>query len=205
MRPTSLARAVLAVTTVTILGAGCGDEGVSSDEEARRAYLGLDLAIEKSLALGMDGFNAATSANIPDQMTTGDVSGTLIISGQVDSGVSVNKEMRLQIGMVDYSDGAAVTVDDMDIDITYSTSPDQLLQPALDLSLRDIPDGTFTGTLLGTFSMTGDIEGDVTLNLTMSGEIESNGAGGTQRKLGTTMVTGTATSGDGVFQVVLMI
>lgn len=71
------------------------------------------------------------------------------------------------------------------------------MQPALTLSLRNIPNGTFEGTLLGTFQMTGDLEGDVTLNLTMSGQIEDDGTGKVRRKAGTTTVKGTATSGDG--------
>jgi hypothetical protein len=204
MRNTSILRALLPLGFLFgSLSVGCSDDGVSSDEEARRAYLGLDSSIEKALGLGMDGFNAASSANIPEQMTTGDVTGTMVVSGQVDQGVSPNKEMRLLVALVDYSDGPAVTVEEEDINITYDT--DAAALPALDLSLRNIPDGTFTGTLLGTYSMSGDLDGSVTLNLTMSGEIESDGTGGIRRKLGTTHVTGTATSGDGTYNVELMI
>jgi hypothetical protein len=192
----------LSILMFSLVLSACGNDEVSSDEEARRAYLGLDNSVEKALGLGMDGYNAATSANIPDQMTTGDAAGTLVVSGQVDSGVSVNKEMRLLLAMTDYSDGM-ITIDDEMINITYSTDPQAL--PALDLSLRNIPDGTFTGTLLGTYTMSGDLAGTVTLNLMLSGEIESNGSGGIQRKLGTTMVTGTATSGDGTYNVELTI
>ncbi len=70
-------------------------------------------------------------------------------------------------------------------------------QPALDLSLRNIPNGTFTGTLVGDFEMTGDVEGRTTLNLTFTGEIEDDGVGKVRRKAGTTTVVGTATSGSG--------
>lgn len=185
---------------VLLLLAACGDDEVSSDEEARRAYLGLDTSVGKALTLGMLGFNAATSANIPDQMTTGDVEGTMVVSGQVDQGASTNKEMRLLIAMTGYSDGPAVQVDGEDIDITYTTT-DPLVLPALDLSLRDIPNGTFTGTLVGAFSMTGDLEGTVNLNLMLSGMIEDDGAGGIRRVVGSTHVTGTASSGDGTYQV----
>lgn len=180
----------------------CSDEGIDSNEEARRAYLGLDPSIGKSLALGFDGFNSATSANIDPQETTGDLAGTLTITGQVDQGTSDNKGMRLNVGMVDYTD-VTVVVDgeEEEIDITYNTDLDPTLQPYLELSLRNIPDGTFTGTLTGTYSMTGDIVGDVELNLSMSGNIQDDGTGQTIRAPGTTTVTGTAVSGDGTYEV----
>src|SRR5678816_4188468 len=85
----------LALPLSILAGACGGDDSVDSDEEARRAYLGLDNSIEKSLNLGMDGYSAADNANIPDQSGVGEVAGTIVVSGQVDSGVSDNKEMRL--------------------------------------------------------------------------------------------------------------
>ena len=177
---TYLVAAVLVVSAVA-----CSEEGVDSDEEARRAYLGLDLSIEKSLELGFDGFNSASSANISPQTADGDLSGTLTITGQVDQGSSDNKGMRLRVGMVDYSDGKVV-VDE---------------QPYLQLSLRNIPNGTLEGTLTGTYHVTGDIEGDVTVNLTMSGTIQDDGTGKVVRVPGSTHITGTATSGDGTYEV----
>jgi hypothetical protein len=69
-------------------GTACGSDELDSDEEARRAYLGLDLSIEKSLGLGFAGFNAASSANIDPQIGTGDGGGMLTITGQVDQGTS---------------------------------------------------------------------------------------------------------------------
>jgi hypothetical protein len=193
------------IASLLLVASACADddEGVSSDEEARRAYLGLDESIDKALNLGMQGFNMASSANIDPQSTAGDVSGTITVSGQVDQGASANKEMRLFVELVEYSDGPAVRVEDDDIDIVYETDPASL--PALDLSLRDIPDGTFTGTLLGTYHMHGDLEGDVTLDLMMDGEIEDDGSGGIVRTLGTTHVHGTATAGDGIYEVDLTI
>src|SRR5688500_14876612 len=145
---------------MAVLLAACSDdEGIDSDEEARRAYLGLDISIEKSLALGFDGFNAADSANIDPQETVGDETGTLAITGQVDQGESDNKGMRLYVGMIEYSDGLIVIETEEDteeVDITYDTSEVLEEQPYLNLSLRNIPDGTFTGTLVGTYFMTGD-------------------------------------------------
>ncbi len=148
----------------------CSDDAIDSDEEARRAYLGLDTSIEKSLTLGFDGFNSASSANISPQQTTGDSSGTLTITGQVDQGASSNKGMRLSVGMVDYSDGV-ITIDvegeQIEVNLTYDTSEVQLEQPFLELSLRNIPDGTFTGELTGNYQIQGDIDGNVELKLTM--------------------------------------
>lgn len=189
--------AVLSVTCLSVGLSGCGDD-LNSDEQARRAYLGLDKSIGKSLQLGFAGFNAASSANIPAQSGTGDAGGTLAISGQVDQGSSANKGMRLRVGMTGYTDGeVAVGADEDPVKLTYQTTSDTAQQPALNLSLRDIPNGTFTGTLVGTFQMTGDLESDVTLNLNMSGQLEDDGTGKVRRKAGSTTVTGTATAGDG--------
>jgi hypothetical protein len=191
---------VLAVLTVSLFTAGlsgCGND-ISSDEQARRAYLGLDKAVEKSLQLGFAGFNAASSANIPPQSGTGNAGGTLTISGQVDQGSSSNKGMRLRVGMTEYTDGEVkVSENEAAVDVTYSTATDTTMQPALNLSLKNIPTGTFDGTLVGTFQMAGDLEGDVTLNLTMAGQLEDDGTGKVRRKAGTTTVTGTAKSGEG--------
>jgi hypothetical protein len=172
------------------------------DDQPRRAYLGLDKSVGKSLQLCLAGFNAASSANLPTQSANGDVAGTLAISGQVDQGASSNKGMRLHVGMTGYTDGAiTLPEEDEAVDITYQTNTDTALQPELTLSLRNIPNGTFTGTLVGGFQMTGDLQGEVRLNLSMSGDIEDDGTGKVRRKAGTTTVTGTAMFGDGEFQV----
>jgi hypothetical protein len=195
---TRRAFAVVSVSLFLTAGlSGCGND-ISSDEQARRAYLGLDESVGKSLQLGFAGFNAASSANIPAQMTSGDAGGTLTISGQVDQGSSANKGMRLRVGMAGYTDGEVRVSEDEDpVNITYQTTTDTTQQPALTLSLKNIPTGTFDGTLVGTFQMTGDLEGDVTLNLTMSGQLEDDGTGKVRRKGGSTTITGTAKAGDG--------
>jgi hypothetical protein len=51
--------------------------------------------------------------------------------------------------------------------------------------------------------MTGDLKGEVTLSLNMTGRIENDGTGKVRRQAGTTLVTGTATSGEGVYAVSL--
>src|SRR5690242_18695197 len=132
-------------TALAFTIAACGSDSVDSDEQARRAYLGLDMSISKSIALGFGGFNTAQSANITQQMTSGAGNGTLTITGQVDQGNSTNKTMRLAVGMVAYSDGK-IAIDDKGntVTITYDTSTDTTMQPALDLDLKNSPDGTYS-------------------------------------------------------------
>jgi hypothetical protein len=193
-----------------VLGA-CSDDSISSDEQARRAYLGLDKSIGKSITLGFDGFNAASSANISPQMVAGDAMtspGMLTITGQVDQGASANKQMRLYVGMVGYSDGP-FAIDDKShtISVTYDTSMTQTDQPYLQMSLMNIPSGTLSGsitpggTMTGVYHLTGDIKGDVSLDLTFTGMLMSGGNNTVVRVPGSTHVTGTATSGDGVYMV----
>ncbi|MBX3156567.1 MAG: hypothetical protein KF773_11245 [Deltaproteobacteria bacterium] len=184
---------------IVVFATACGSDDLDSDEKARRAYLALDGSIERSLALGFAGFNAASSANIDPQTEAGGGGGTLTITGKVDQGASTNKGMRLAVGMVAYTEGIVVIDDDLEVDITYDTAADPASQPALTLSLKGIPTGTLEGTLAGSYTMTGDIKADVDLDLTFAGRLMSDGAGGTLRAVGTTRVTGTATSGDGTF------
>jgi len=200
----------LLIAAATLGLAACGSDDIDSDEEARRAYFGLDESIGKSLTLGFAGFSSASSANIMPQMDTGEVAGTLVITGQVDQGSSSNKGMRLRVAMVDYTDGPLIVVnedgkeEELDVDITYDTSTDVAQQPFLDLKLQNFPSGTLEGTLTGTYLMTGDIEGETTLSLTFSGTTMPDGSGrptGVVRVPGSTTVTGTATSGDGTFEV----
>ena len=189
-------------TTSLLALAACGSNNVSSNDDARRAYLGLDGSIDKSIDLGFKGFNQANSANIPTEMGTGSLSGTLTITGQVDQGVSANKQMRLDVAMSNYSDVA---------NFVYHTGgnpdagADAGTAPTLDMSLQGIPTGTLSGSLVGTFTMSGALEGPVALNLMFTGDLESDPDGGTNagviRKPGTTHVTGTATSPAGTYTV----
>jgi len=112
--------------------------------------------------------------------------------GQVDQGASANKGMRLQETLTTYSDS--------DAGITYDTNTDAGL-PELDMQLKGIPTGTLDGTLVGTYGMTGALKGEVALNVAFSGALEANDAGGVERKPGSTHITGTATSGSGVYQI----
>ncbi len=184
---------------LSIAMTACAPNAVVDDASAEIAYLGLDAMVEKGLALGFDGFNSASSANIAPQSADGVLSGTLTVTGQVDQGASDNKGMRLEVALVDYADLIVMNDDDVEVPVTYSTSEANL--PSLDLTLRNIPDGTLTGSLMGVFTMSGDLVGDVTLDLDFEGAIEDDGGGGTQRKAGSTAVTGTATSVFGVYDV----
>src|SRR5256885_14469491 len=109
--PTACATSIgmKALIACAVIATACGgSKGIDSNEEARRAYLGLDDSVGKSIELGFDGFNTASSANISAQNTAGTDTGTLVITGQVDQGQSANKEMRLFVGMMNYSDGEVV-------------------------------------------------------------------------------------------------
>jgi len=189
----------------TLFTAACGDDdAVDSDEQARRAYLGLDGAIEKSLNLGFQGFNLASSANIDAQMTTGTKAGTLAIDGQVDKGASNNKGMRLYVAMVAYDDGAVVINDDGDtVHIVYDTSTDMTMQPYLDLKLANVPTGTLNGSLgpntnmTGVFQLSGDLEGTLTIDVTLTGNLMAGSGMEVLRVPGSTKVVGTATNSDG--------
>ena len=175
---------------------GCASSpAVDANDSARRAYLGLDKSIGKQLQLGFDGFNAATGTSLAPQISVGDTTGTVTITGQLDQGTSANKGMRLSIAMTSYSDGK----------ITYNTSPDPALQPSLNLTLRGIPNGTLTGTLTGSYMMSGELKGTVTLNLNFAGSLTAGPNTSVLRAAGTTTVSGTATDGNGTYDINVMI
>ena len=172
----------------------CSDNSVDSNEQARRAYLGLDKSVSKSLALGFQGYNAATNANIPDQSGMGDATGTLKITGHVDQGTPGQAQMNLNVTMAMYSDGAFV-IDDKNnkISVTYATGA---TAPMLSLKLNSSSGDTLSGTLMGDYSMSGDIKGTVTLDLNISGTF-SGSAPNVTRTVGSTHVTGSAVNSDG--------
>lgn len=176
---------------------GACDGGVSDDESARLAYIGLDEAVDKVIDLGFQGFNAASSANIPEQTTSGDVSGQIIVNGQVDQGASNNKGMRLDVTLIDYSDGNVHTENDEVDDIVYDSDP--LLD--VDFQMKGLPNADLSGTIVGDLIMTGGLEGPVRLDLVITGETEDDGTGKIRRKAGTIHVTGTAESDYGIFNV----
>ena len=145
---------------------------------------------------------AAYRANIDPQMTAGVSAGMLTITGQVDHGSSSNKGMRLYVGMVGYNDGPfEVDADHDTMSVTYDTSMTQAEQPALGMMLKNIPSGTLEGSLLGDYHLSGDLDADVTLDLTFTGTLMAGSGSTVVRVPGTTHVTGTATSGDGVYMV----
>lgn len=178
---------------------GSCTDAVTSDEDAERAYMGLDAAVDRAIVLGFTGFNAASSANIDPQSDDGDSSGTMVITGSVDQGASDNKGMRLHMALVDYSDTWG---EDDQPDLRYDTDPDDA--PALALQLKGIPDGTLEGTLAGPFAVSGQLHGFVELDLTFSGELESDDVGGTRLHAAGTTIRGSATSEYGTYTVDLV-
>jgi hypothetical protein len=178
----------------TVVGCGNGDS-VSSNEEARRAYLGLDKSISKSLALGFAGYNAATNANIPTQMAAGDATGTLTITGHVDQGNPSQASMGLSGQLTMYSDGK-IEVDDKGDTITVTYATDSAAPSSISLKLNTSAGSSLTGSLAGVYKMTGDLDGTVTLDLQLDGTF-SGTAPDVMRVAGSTTVTGTAVSSSG--------
>jgi len=191
----------LALVAVGAVSCGPPSNSVASENSARLAYMGLDQAIDKALNLGMQGFNMATSANIAPQMATGAVSGTLTVGGQVDQGASPNKQMRLTTEFVTYSDGFAASADAGTLRVTYAAGPETT--PSLNLALRNIPNGTFTGTFVRSLQMSGGLMGTVTLDVSFTGSIRavSGSASAIERTPGTTVITGSAVSDYGTYTI----
>ncbi|MFS8067725.1 MAG: hypothetical protein ACMG6S_15280 [Byssovorax sp.] len=182
----------LLATIAALALAGCGDGGVSSDEDAERAYKGLDSSIDQAIQLGFAGFNAASNATIPPQTGKGAMTGTMTISGKVDQGSSDNKTMDLNEALAGYSN---------DGKLTYDTTEASL--PVISMKLSKIPTGTIDGTLKGAYTITGELEGTVTLTLAFTGDLQPAASDATkiERKPGTTRITGTADSDYGVYTV----
>ena len=170
--------------------AGCSSENVNNEEEAKKAYLGLDASIDKAITLGFAGFNAASSANISPQTANGAMKGTLTVTGQVDQGASANKGMRLFTEYKTYSDDNLVV---------YDTNAAAL--PALTMQLKNIPTGTLTGTMVGDVTMSGELKGTLALNLSFTGTLRAGANATVERAPGTTHITGTATSPAGTYTV----
>src|SRR5260370_15529148 len=177
------------VFLVALVVAGCGS-GVNSTADAQKAYIGLDASVDKAITLGFNGFNSATSANISPQSTSGTVSGTMTVTGQVDQGTSSNKGMRLNDSLTNYSDNGQ---------IAYVTDTSAL--PSLTINLRNIPNGTLVGSLNGAFTMSGAETGAITLALTFTGNIQAGPNNTVVRATATTHITGTATSPSGTYNV----
>ena len=184
------------LTMVLAFLVGCGGGKVTSDQEAELAWIGLEGAIDKALTLGLQGFSEASSANIDAQNGLGDETGTITVTGQADQGSSDNKGLRLDIALADYSDFVDLDEDkDEELSVTYTTPDGETL--LADLKLRDMPDGTLSGTVTGNVGMFGDLEGLITLSLSVDGPTESDGGDGVMLVDGQTQVSGTATNDDG--------
>src|SRR5690606_15011276 len=136
---TMKARPLLLAVFVAALFSGSACTNVDSEEDARLAYLGLDQALTRAVQLGFDGFNAASSANIPAQNDDGEESGEMDVSGQVDQGASANKGMRLDVALTEYSDGPIDDPETEDVteelSIVYDTEDEAALR--LEMQLKN--------------------------------------------------------------------
>ena len=186
---------LVAITALSALS-GCST-AITDEEAAERADLGVDPAVELALQLGLDGYNAATSANIPNQDASGAASGSIVVGGQVDQGSSDNKQLRLDVWLNDWSNG--VLDDDDDFDVSYATDAPLLL----DISLRGLPDADLEGSLIGDVMLDGELDGPLTLELVFDGQTETDpdDPSRIRRVPGSTHVTGTATVGRGVYDI----
>lgn len=189
----SLVRLPVLTLALSLVDCG-GDEGAVNDPvSAELSYIGLDRAIDRAIDLGFDGFNAADSANIPEQTDNGELTGRMVVNGKVDQGSSNNKNMTLNVTLMGgYSD----TVLEGEREVVYDGGP-----ALLDLSFKGLPSATFTGMLRGSFVMTGDLAGEVALDLQLTGETEAGAGDIIVRKPGTIRVVGTASSDYGVYDV----
>lgn len=127
----------------------------------------------------------------------------MTVNGQVDQGSSDNKGLRLDVGLENYADLEDLDEEDPDDDdlvVTYDTDAGTL--PAVELKLRDIPEGTMEGTFAGVVYMTGDLEGGLDFDLTLAGTITSDGGDGVSRVPDSCAISGTVTNeGGGVYDV----
>ncbi|HUJ63293.1 MAG TPA: hypothetical protein VLX92_32565 [Kofleriaceae bacterium] len=172
-----------------VLLAGCSASAFDSAGQARKAAHGLERAIARSVQLAIDGYNAADSDSVPDQLAPGDAAGTLAITGAIDRGSPTT--LRLYVGMAGYADGK----------ISYDTGTDPSMQPYLQLAIRG---GTFTGTLTGSYAMSGELTGDVTIDVELVGRATPSSSGALTRVPGATVASGTAITTNGMSDVHLV-
>jgi hypothetical protein len=191
----------LPLLCVMVSAACSSSNSVDSNEQARRAYLGLDNSISKSLELAFQGYDAATNANIPTQTAMGDAmpGGTLTITGKVDSGNCSQLSMGLDVGLVKYTDGPFVVdaKNNTKISVTYDTNTDVTMQPLLSIKLNGSSGNAINATLMGDYTMTGDLKGTVTLDLTITGTFSGTCPNAVMRVPGSTTVTGNAVNSSG--------
>jgi hypothetical protein len=174
---------------------GCTSSSVDSNEQARRAYLGLDSSISQSLELAFAGYDAASNASIPTEMGSGSTTGTLTVAGKVDQGNPQQASMALTAALDHYSDGPFVVDTKGDkISVTYTTG--SATPPTLGIKLNASSGNSLAGTLTGDYEMTGGLTGSVTLDVTLTGTFTGSGTT-VQRVPGSTTVTGTAVNSSG--------
>ena len=158
----------------------------ASANDAERAYPAIEGTFVKALQLAFDGFNAASGGMIALQSASGDKAGTITVQGTVDQGGSSTKKMTLDVALSGYSDDGATTCQ------THAQAP-----AAFELTLANIPTGTLSGTLKGTYALSGNVSSDVIVNVAFAGPIRANAADSAkvERTPAATHITGTVTAG----------
>lgn len=168
--------------------AGCT---LSPEEAVKQAYLGLDSSLDKTLGLAFTGFNESKDTDVPQQTAHGAWTGSMAILGTVEKTGTTDATLKLVEGMKEYCD---------DGKHTYDTTSSNL--PVLQLELKNMPIGTFTGSLTGEFTASDGVAGQVVLDLTFEGVVEPI-SGGTKvaPKSGATHITGTTTLNSATYDV----
>ena len=177
---------------LVVAACGCNNgDAPTVNTQAMEAYLGLDSSIDKALNLAFVGMNRAATANIAPETAAGDKKGNVVVQGQVDQGSSSQRTIRVDALYDGYSD---------DGDTFYAT--DAAAPPLLALELHGIPYGTFSGTFLGQFTMSGLFAGPLTVELTFDGQLQPTGnLGAVARVPYSTHLHGTAVSDYGTYAV----
>lgn len=174
-----------ALSDATLSDAAPRSDGASAND-AERAYAAIEGTFVKALQLAFDGFNSASGGTIALQSASGDKAGTITVQGTVDQGGSSTKKMTLDVALSGYSDDGATTCQ------TQAQAP-----AAFELTLANIPTGTLSGTLKGTYALSGNVSGDVLVNVAFAGPIRANAADSAkvERTPAATHITGTVTAG----------
>jgi hypothetical protein len=149
----SFAAAFFVFPSSALVLAHCGgkDGAVDDPVSAQLSYLGLDRAIDRAIDLGFDGFNAATAPTSRSRWTAA--------SSRVNG-----RQWQGRSGRVDQQEYVAhfTLSDDYSTPCSRVSAGRVQRGPALlDLSFKGC-ERDFTGTLQGSFAMTGDLTDGVT-------------------------------------------
>lgn len=194
-----------------VLLAGCRPVPASCGDGygAEHAYLLMDEAVGTAIDLAFRGVNATTDGEVALQTEPAVGGGYVTVFGQLDardaSSVVASLSLRIE-GFQELKDETAAAADPgLGCEATYYTyrnggSYDPDFLPVLMLSAVDIPNGTYTASLVGTVYLSGAKTGPLEVDLALSGQIEPDpdvvdcpNTDCVRRVEGTTTVVGKAT------------